>query len=259
MTTLQGVYITGRSWLYQLDPRVKLWISALGIVFSIVVSDLWLLASLLIVAHIILAGGRIPLTRIGEIWRSILPVLILIMILQPLMVPGEGAILWSWGLIRLTESGLVVGLRYVLRVAGAAFMALIPILTTPLPMLVYAMHRLGLPYTWALMIGLALRYLTTLGELYTTISQAQETRGWDLSNGGLIKRLRAAVPTLIAMIIASLRLSDSLAIGLAARGFGLEYPRTSWQQIQMQPSDWMIWAISSVLFAIAVFVSLSIR
>jgi energy-coupling factor transport system permease protein len=96
----------------------------------------------------------------------------------------------------------------------------------------------------------------TLGDLYSTIAEAQQARGWDLGEGGLFKRARAAVPTLIAIIIASLRLSDSLAIGLAARGFGMDRPRTHRHDIAMTKLDWV--ALAAMLAGFTTLVVQSI-
>jgi energy-coupling factor transport system permease protein len=114
------------------------------------------------------------------------------------------------------------------------------IASTPVNRLVRGFEKLGLPYPLGMTIGLAVHYMTTLGDLYATIAEAQQARAWDLSEGGLFKRARAAMPTLIAIIIASLRLSDSLAIGLATRGFGMDRPRTHRHDIAMTRLDWVI-------------------
>lgn len=248
MTPAEGLYLRDDSWLYRLDPRVKLWIALLGIGFCVGISKLGWLIGVVIAAQILMLIGGIPGRKLIELWRALLPMLALILILQPLVRPGPGPDLWAWGPLRLTEWGLAAGVRYVLRVAGAAFMAIIPILTTPLTLLVRGIHRVGIPYTWALTIGLALRYLGTLVELYTVIGQAQQARGWDVSQAGIVRRVQAAGPTLIAVIIASLRLSDSLAVGLAARGFGLNRQRTALHEIQMQRMDWVVMGISGAMF-----------
>jgi energy-coupling factor transport system permease protein len=130
---------------------------------------------------------------------------------------------------------------------------LVPILTTPINTLVLALQKVGLPYNWGMMVGLALRYLETIQKLYTNISEAQQARGWDVTQGGIIRRARGAIPVLIAVIINSLRLGDSLALGLAARGFGLKQPRTTWKDITMQPLDWVAMVAVTALFTVGLW------
>lgn len=236
-------------WLHHLDPRAKLWIALLVITSCLLTKQLWALGLLLMGMHLVLLGGGVSLTQIGRAWRGLAVILLFVMVGQPLLLSGKGTLLFQIGPVAVTEPGVLTALQYALRLSAAAFASLIPILTTPTHVLVRGLEKLGLPYNWGITIGLALHYLGTLGDLYTTISEAQQARGLDLSQRGLIKRARLALPTLVALIIASLRLSDSLALGLASRGFGLDNPRTAWQDITFKRADWLVVIAGGVLFA----------
>jgi len=249
MTTAIGFYVPGETWLYQLDPRVKLWISLLGIGLCMVTARLEILAAGLILAQAVLLLGGVTPAKLVEMWRRLALILLIILILQPLISPGPEPPLARLGPIRITSSGLLLGLRYALRVSAAAFFALIPIMTTPINQLVRGMQKLGLPYLWGAAIGLALRYLGTIGDLYASISEAQAARGWDTTSGSIVERAKASVPSVIALVIASLRLTDSLSLGMAARGFGLKRERTWWQDIAMTGVDWLAGALSAAVFA----------
>lgn len=248
-----GFYTPGEGWLYRLDPRVKLWFALLTIVLAVLTAHLGVLGGLLVAAQVVLLLGGLPLRRLLRMWLSLAPLVLVILVLQPLIAPGEGRALLVAGPVRLTTTGLLTGLRYGLRISAAAFAVLVPVVTTPPNRLVRAFQKIGLPVAWAMTVGLALRYLGTIGELYTTISEAQQARGLDLSRGGLVKRARNAVPTLVAVIVATLRLGDSLALGLAARGFGLPTARrgqrTALHDIALRPADWLALAAITAAFA----------
>jgi energy-coupling factor transport system permease protein len=237
------------SWLFRLDPRVKLWFALLGMAVSILAPQHAVLLAALAACHLILLLGGVSARQIGLAWRSLALIVALILVAQPILLPGPGPALAQIGPIRITEAGLLAGLRYALRVSAATFAALVAVLTTPTHVLVRGMEKLGLPYSLGLTVGLALHYFGAVGDLYRAISEAQQARGWDLSRGGTLKRARAAVPTLIATIIASLRLSDSLALGLAARGFGMNRPRTYRRDIAMTRADWLVLLASTLLYA----------
>jgi len=251
--------LVGRSWLTALDPRVKLWFALLGVGLCLAAGPLAVLIGLIAATQLMLLAGGMKVQRLMLIWAALAPILLIIIVLQPILVGGHDAVLWQVGRLTITRPGLLIGVRYALRVAGAAFVVLIPVLSTPVEQLVRAFEKLGLPYAWSLTIGLALRYLGTLGDLYTTISEAQQARGWDLSQGRLLKRARAFIPTMVALIVASLRLSDGLALGLAARGFGTSTARrTVLHDIIMRPGDWLALSITTLLYG-AVFAFLLIR
>ena len=132
-----------------------------------------------------------------------------------------------------------------------AFVALLPLFSTSRYMLVRGLLRLGLPYSAGLTVMLALRYIPTFLNLFAAIRQAQEARGW-LPQGRLLARLRAFLPVLVAMVIASLRTADQLAMAMAVRGLNANPThRTAWRDIQMRPWDWLAAGLKGL--AIAVF------
>lgn len=243
-----------KAWLARLDPRPKLWYTVLAVALCLVTPNVAVLAGLLLATHIVLVAGGVPGRDVLKAWRGLAPIALFILILQPLISPSSGPALLTLGPLHVTSGGLTLALRYTLRLMAAAFATLVPVLTSPIPQLVRAFEKTGLPHAWALMIGLALRYLGTLSGLYTSIAEAQQARGWDLSEGRLIKRAKRLIPTLIALIVASLRLSDSLALGLAARGYGVRAgrARTCLNDIALRPLDWMVMAVTTAGFA-AVF------
>ena len=248
MSIATDLYIPGDTWLHRLDPRVKLWFSLLGMTVCVASRKIGVLVGVLLLAHAVLLLGGVSVRRLGQLWRGFALLIVIILILQPLLVPGDGPALWTVGPVRLTESGLMTGLQYAIRVAAVAFAALVPILTTPINTLVRGLHKVGLPYTWGLTIGLTLRYLGATVDLYNQIGEAQQARGWNLAQGGALKRARAAIPTLVAVIIAMLRLSDSLALALAARGFGARQQRSYLHDIAFRPVDWVVWGAATLVF-----------
>jgi energy-coupling factor transport system permease protein len=245
-------------WLYRLDPRVKLIFAPCWLILCIITSNVAALAAILISTQVILIAGGLPIRKLAETWKTLAPLVLIILIVQPLFSPGSGLVLFEVGAIQITQSGVLLGLSYGLRIAAAAFTALVPVLTTPADRLVLAFQKFGMPYPWAMIFVLAIHALGTIRRLYTTITEAQQTRGWDTSQGNIFKRVQATFPTLIALIVASLRLSDSLSLGLAARGFGVvsnasaPRRRTTLNDIHMQPADWIAAAIIVLAFAASI-------
>ncbi len=242
------LYLAGDSWLHRLDPRAKLWLVLLAGIVGVLFRHVVILASLLSVAHLLLLSARIPARRLGLLWIRLAPLLIMILILQPLFAPGPGPDLFHLGPLRLTVAGILEGTSFALRMAALAFTAAAMLMTTEPTALVQGLVKLGLPYAWGLTVDLAIRYLPTTYGLFLTIHEAQQARGWIVNRGNLFRRARAYVPILVATIIAALRLSDNLGLALAARG--LDYPaqRTVRHDIEFSKSDWLAVALVALLF-----------
>ena len=241
------LYVSRNTWLHQLDPRTKLWAVLLAGAVGLADKNLLVLAGLLLLTQLALLLARVPGERLRWLWKGLAPILILILILQPLFAPGPGPDLLRLGPVRLTVGGILEGLSFALRAAALAFIVAVLLSTTQPTALVQGLVRLGLPYPWGLTIGLAMRYLPTTYGLFVTVREAQEARGWIVNRGNFVARARAHVPILVATIISSLRLSDRLPLALAARGLGHPARRTTLHGLHFGTRDWVVTALLTVV------------
>jgi energy-coupling factor transport system permease protein len=232
-------YLPRDSWLHRLDPRTKLWAVLLVGTTGLMFKQIGVLAGLLIAAHLALLSAEVPAGRLRWLWARLAPLLVMILILQPLFAPGPGPELLRLGPLRVTVDGLLDGVSFALRAASLAFVAAALLLTTDPTELVQGLVKLGLPYSWGLTVGLAIRYLPTTYGLFVTVSEAQQARGWIVGQGNLLRRVRSYLPILVATIISALRLSDGLGLALAARGLGYPAQRTTLHDIRLTLADWL--------------------
>jgi energy-coupling factor transport system permease protein len=201
----------------------------------------------LVLVHGLLWGARIPWDRIRWLWSQMWAVSILILLLWPLSRPAGSPVLLDWWRIRITVPGVVEGLLAALRVNALAFAVFVLLLTTDQTQLVQGLVQLGLPFEWGLTLGIGLRYLPMLYGTYGAISDAQRARGWTPEQEGLARRLRAYVPMLVALVISALRLTDTLTLALAARGFRPGHPRTTRQPLRLRRVDWACLVVFALL------------
>ncbi|HSJ57750.1 MAG TPA: energy-coupling factor transporter transmembrane component T, partial [Anaerolineae bacterium] len=205
-------------------------------------------AGLLLATHLLLLAARVPAERVRWLWARLLPLVAVILILQPFFAPGPGPALVELGPVRLTVEGILVGASFALRAAALTFIAALLLVTTEANDLVEGLVRLGLPYTWGLTLGLAIRYLPTVYGLFVTVTEAQQARGWIVERGSFLQRARAYVPILVATVIAGLRLSDNLGMALAARGLGYPVRRTTLRSLHFRAVDWAVVVGAAVVF-----------
>ncbi len=238
MSLMYDLYQPGRSPLHRADPRVKL----LGVVCAsaalLTIQNLWLILLALAGVHGLLLGAGVRRERILWIWRVTLPTVLLIAILWALLNPTPEEPWLAWWLIRLSAYNLAQGLAIGLRIAALAFVVFCWLFTTEQSDLVLGLVSLGLPYTWGLVLAMALRYLPTLGSAFRTISEAQQARALDLTRGGPVRRAKAYIPITVAMLIASLRTTQHVSYALESRALGALPHRTYLRQLHFRPRDW---------------------
>jgi energy-coupling factor transport system permease protein len=249
VSQLFDLYAPGDSWLHRLDSRAKLWAVLLAGAAGLMFKQIGVLLALLLLAHVALLSARVPGEKIRSLWIGLVPLLVVILILQPFFAPGLGPDLLGLGPLRLTVEGVLVGVSFALRAAALAFVVAVLLLTTDPNQLVQGLVKLGLPYPWGLTAGLSIRYLPTTFGLFVAVSEAQQARGWIVGQGNLLRRARAYIPILVATIIAALRLGDNLGLALAARGLGYRARRTTLHDIHFTGVDWLAVVTVTVAFA----------
>jgi energy-coupling factor transport system permease protein len=239
------LYVPRQSWLHQLDPRTKLLLTLIGLVLCLLFQEPPVLAGILAVYHLLLLTAGIRWEQLRWLWARMLPLTVMILLLQPFFASAAGEpVIWQAGPLRWTVGGVVSALAFALRVNGMAFAAAGLLYATEPTLMVRGLVKLGLPFDWGVTVSLAIRYLPTTYGLYQSIHEAQQVRGWDPGHGNLLRRIRNYLPTLVAVMIAALRMADNLGMALAARGFGASrgVSRTTLRDIQLRTVDWLVMA-----------------
>lgn len=258
MATVEfDLFVPGHSWLHRLDPRVKL----LLCVNITLLLFLWprppIIALVLIALHAVLRQAGVPWSRMRWVWIMMLPLHAFVPLAWFLLQP-VGEVLAEWGPFRLSWGGAWHGMWAVLRLDALAFAAFLWLFTTTPAQILRTFRGLRLPYTLAIILTLAIRYLPTVAGLYEQIRDAQQARGLVLDEGPWQQRVRARLPILIAVVIATLRLAQALGWALETRGFGATLPpghtRTSWRPLKMTRGDYAVLAI--LVFTIMIMVGI---
>ncbi len=251
-----NLYVAGDSWLHRADPRVKLLFVASMIFLLILIKNLWLMLGAAILVHLLHFSAAIPLTRLRFIWKTLLPVITLMLLLRTLFYPA-GEVWLSFWIIRITSLAVAQGCVLALRIITMALAVFAWLYTTTHSNIVRGFVKLGMPHEWGMVLALALRYIPTFQGMFGRISQAQQARGLNFSQHKGIQRVRIMMPMFVAMIISSLRASSQLAMSLEARGYGRRgITRTALHEIKFAPRDYILTAILLMLVAITTFLNL---
>jgi energy-coupling factor transport system permease protein len=117
-----------------------------------------------------------------------------------------------------------------------------------------SLNRIGVNYSIAYAVSLALRYIPDVQRDYENISQAQQARGIELSRKvSLQKRLRGAARILLPLIFSSLDRIDVISQAMELRSFGKYKKRTWYSARPLRRADIVVLAVSALLFAAVVW------
>lgn len=246
-----GPYIPGHSPLQQLDPRTRI---LLVTFFIVAVTIAQHPLGLVLALGITLLGwriGRVPLGPFWRGWRSALPFLVILALMQIIFrVDKEAAALFYVGPLAITWQNLWAGLALILRFS--AYMALLGLaaaciseaeLTRGLDALLRPLSALGLPVQdFVLAIQITLRFFPLLAQSAERIAKAQAARGADWQPAGLnlFKRVKQIIPVIVPLFVSSLRRAENMAMAMDARGYGSQPRRTSMIVLQFHRQDVLV-------------------
>jgi energy-coupling factor transport system permease protein len=242
------VYVPGRGFLYQLDPRAKLiFVIAVGGYLALETAPIVLLLALAIL-HILGLLSESTRSRLPPLWKTMWPLLITIILLGSLRWRAENT-LWGIGPITITLGSIWTSVGLAARIAGLSLTLSLLLWTTDPGDAVAGLTRLGVPFELGFPFVMALEYVVTFKRTFDQILEAQQSRGLTLSRGNPVRMARAYIPVLVPLIITALRSVDSLALALQSRGFAAGRKRTSRRMLRLRRVDWVFLALTACALA----------
>ena len=251
-----GQYFPGNTVAHKLDPRTKILLVVLYIT-ALFTAGSFLAYGLM--AVVLAVCVRVSKVGVKALVRGLKPVLFIIVftgLLNLFFTPGEG-VLWAWGPLHITETGLrnaaFMVLRIMLLIMGTFLMTYTtsPIsLTDGLERLLNGLKRFHVPvHELTMIMSIALRFIPTLIEETDKIMSAQKARGADFESGNLLQRARALVPILVPLFISAFRRADELAVAMECRCYHGGEGRTKLHVLRYQLRDYLVLAAYGAVLA----------
>ena len=253
-----GQYYQTDSVLHRMDPRVKLTGTIAYITALFLAKDLWgyLLATVFLIT--VIALSHVPIKFMLKGMRSIAFLIILTVVFNLFMTPGE-EILRIWRL-HITREGLILSVSMAIRLMYLIIGSNIMTLTTTPNNLTDGMESLLSPlkvlhapvHEVAMMMSIALRFIPILMEETDKIMKAQMARGASFDEGGLIKRAKSMVPLLVPLFVSAFRRAGDLALAMEARGYRGGDNRTRMKPLHYASRDFAGYAVLIILVGAAI-------
>lgn len=250
-----GQYYESKSLIHRLDPRIKIILMILLVVFIFVSGNMVSLGFSTLSVFLVAIISRVPIKLYLKNMKAILPVLIFTAIINVFYGDGGTVVLELW-VIKITTEGLYRSVFMALRIfllilisSALTYTTTPNDLTDGIESLLSPLKFIGLKnavHTLAMMMTIALRFIPTLIEEAEKIMNAQKARGADLESGGLIDRVKALIPILIPLLISSVRRAYELAEAMECRCYNGGEGKTRMKQMKLKAVD--LWASLTIIF-----------
>ncbi|MBE6610366.1 MAG: energy-coupling factor transporter transmembrane protein EcfT [Ruminococcaceae bacterium] len=245
-----GQFFPGNSLLHRADPRMKIILSFMYIVFVFMANST--------VSYVLTAVFTVFLVIISTIkpiivLKALKPVVFIMLFtafFNVFWTKGDAAPLVDvsfLGLnIRVYSEGIWFALKMVVRLVCilTGSCVLLTYTTSPISLtdglerLLAPLKVIKLPvHEFSMMITIALRFIPTLIEETDKIMNAQKARGADFSSGGLVKRAKALLPVLIPLFASSFRRAGELATAMECRCYRGDNGRTRMTKLKYTGVD----------------------
>jgi len=258
-----GQFFPGNSFLHNADPRIKLVILVVYLVFVLLASNM---ASLGLVLLVTLALALCSQIRFSVLLRSLKPVVFVLLftgVINLFFTGGETPLV-DWYFIEIYPEGIRTAVfmmvRLVCLVGGSSI--LLSYTTSPLALtdaiesLFGPLKKIHVPvHEFAMMMTIALRFIPTLLEETDKIMSAQKARGADFESGNILQKAKALIPILIPLFVSSFRRADELAEAMECRCYRGGEGRTKLNVLKSRPSDYVFLTVMLLLCVAVVFVS----
>ncbi|MDO4493903.1 MAG: energy-coupling factor transporter transmembrane component T [Clostridia bacterium] len=152
----------------------------------------------------------------------------------------------------VTSEQLFYHLNLVLKYIATIPIVIIFVSTTNPSEFAASLNKIGVKYSVAYSVALALRYIPDIQREYHSISQAQQARGIELSKKEpLFRRLKNASSILIPLILGGMDRIETVSNAMELRGFGKNKKRTWYMARPFGKADYAAMTVTGLLFAAA--------
>ncbi len=219
-----------------LYPLTKLSIALILGLTSIIVHT-WQFGYLVVMPLMLLLAlfDGIFIPYLKKVLSAMIIFFLFIFLIQAFLVPS-GAVIWNWRFLTLTVGGLNKALNITATIGVFLTTLLLVFETTNITNLMVSLQRTGMPNSAAYVFLASLQMIPEMNKRSKIIMQAQRARGIE-TEGNLMVRIRAFLPTLSPLIISSITDIGDKAATLEARAFSSSIPNTYYRELKANLFD----------------------
>lgn len=256
-------YIDRPSPVHRLTGATKLLCLVLYSVGAMITFDTRLVLCLAIFSFCMLRVSKIRLKDVSFLLNMTLIFMVLNNLVLFLFSPQYGTqvygtthVLFGSGRFTVTAEQLFYHLNQMLKCLAMVPMVLLFVCTTNPSEFASSLNRIGVPYSIAYSVALALRYIPDIQREYHDISRAQQARGIEMSKKeSLVKRLKAASAILIPLILSSMDRIEVVSNAMELRGFGKNKKRTWYTARRFSAGDFIAITVCALTIAAAIMLN----
>ncbi|HXD61090.1 MAG TPA: energy-coupling factor transporter transmembrane component T [Lacisediminihabitans sp.] len=246
--------VIAASLIARINPVAKL-LAAVTLSVALLLSIDWISAAVaLVLEAVLLFWGGLGLRQLAVRTAPLWIAAPLAGVTTVLYGRDEGAALWQFGFVSVTEGSLTLGVAIALRILAIGLPGIVLFATTDPTDLADGLSQvLRLPARFVLGGLAALRLVGVLIEDWRQLAFARRARG--VGDSGRIRRFGGQA---FALLVIAVRRGSKLATAMEAKGFGSDIPRSWARPSPFGARELLMIGIGGAIAAVAIAVAVSL-
>ena len=252
-----GQYIPGNSILHKLDPRIKLLSSIIFMIISFMSGNVFSLSILILSVAVIILLSGISIKVYFQSTKYILFFIFLSCVFNSFY--GVGDSVFKFWIFTVTLDSIKNSVIIILRISSLMFVSSCVMFTTSPNDMSFAIESFMKPLSIfkinvqdiATMITISLKFVPIIFEETNKIIDAQRSRGADLDDKNIIKKVKAYIPVIFPLFFLSFKRASDLAVAMESRCYNDIIKRTSIREFKIGILD-ILCLISIIIILIGV-------
>lgn len=230
------------------DPRTIFVISICFSTLGVLISTPWMLACVLIVLVLFDLAFGVRLLPILLKIKSFIIVVVFIVLLNSIFNGQGKSIVEIGGVVLLTEYGLISGLTLLLRMGMVIMSAALFTMTTS-RRIIQGLIQLKIPYEFAFMASVALRFLPVFTQEFKDTVIAAQLRGFDFRHVPIKQKLWFGARIFTPVVFGAIDKAQKLSLSMELRAFRMYSKRTSRFELRFRTADYVYWIVAPLVTA----------
>ncbi len=248
--------------IHRLSGFTKLVFFILWCMTSALTFDTRILLLMLVMGAVIYRFAKIRWDQISMVFKAVMFFMIINLVCIFFFSPYEGCRIYGsrtdlfrlFGGYMVTSQQLFYEFNVLIKYFTVIPSVFIFLTTTDPSELASSMNGVGVPYTVAYSLEIALRYIPDIQDEFHRIKNAQEARGIEMSSKGrLLSRITNTAAIIFPLLFSSMERINVVSNAMELRGFGKKKTRTWYSRRILTKADFAVLAFI-VLFMAATMV-----
>ncbi len=257
-------YLEKDTPIHRLCGFTKLFFFILWCITGALTYDTRVLAVMIILGTIIYVVSKTEEEQVSSVFRIIVFFMVLNLIFIFIFSPYEGCRIYGsrtdlfpiFGGVVITREQLFYELNVMLKYFTVIPAVFIFLTTSDPSELAASLNQVGVPYTFAYSVAIALRYIPDVQDDFTRIKNAQEARGIEMSRKAkLADRIKRTASIIFPLLFSTMERIDVVSDAMELRGFGKKKKRTWYSYRALSTVDKAVIAFIIIFFVASMIIT----